>query len=123
MLNLYSFDIRTSVGISNLIIYLSRKLLMVASKIFPMMFSYRLTLSRGGGAKTPALLILAISPEWKIGSLRETYVHKIVLDHQPNFHKDPCKDARARGVNARTRDEMRTRAFTPRARASLHGSL
>ena len=32
----------------------------------------------------------------------ETYVHKIVLDHQPNFHKDPCKDARARGVNART---------------------
>ena len=36
----------------------------------------------------------------------ETYVHKIVLDHQPNFHKDPCKDARARGVNARIRDEM-----------------
>jgi len=32
----------------------------------------------------------------------ETYVYKIVLDHQPNFHKDPCKDARARGVNART---------------------
>ena len=26
----------------------------------------------------------------------ETYnVHKIELDHQPNFHKDPCKDARA----------------------------
>ena len=48
----------------------------------------------------------------------ETYVHKIVHNH-----KDPCKDARARGVNARTRDEMRTRAFTPRARASLHGSL
>ena len=23
------------------------------------------------------------------------YVHKIVLDHQPNFEKDPCKDARA----------------------------
>ena len=32
----------------------------------------------------------------------ETYVYKIVVDHQPNFHKDPCKDARARGVNART---------------------
>ena len=32
----------------------------------------------------------------------ETYVYKIVLDHQPNFHKDPCKDARARGINART---------------------
>ena len=36
----------------------------------------------------------------------ETYVHKIVLDHQPNFHKDPCKDARARGVNTRTRDAI-----------------
>jgi len=34
----------------------------------------------------------------------ETYVHKIVLDHQPNFYKDPCKDARARGENARTCD-------------------
>ena len=32
----------------------------------------------------------------------ETYVHKIVLDHQPNFHKDPCKDARAQGKNACT---------------------
>ena len=32
----------------------------------------------------------------------ETYVYKIVLDHQPKFHKDPCKDAHARGVNART---------------------
>ena len=31
----------------------------------------------------------------------ETYVQKIVLDHQSN-HKDPCKDARTRGVNART---------------------
>ena len=30
----------------------------------------------------------------------ETYVHKIVIDHQPNFHKDPCKDAHARGENA-----------------------
>ena len=49
----------------------------------------------------------------------ETYVHKIVHDHQPNFHKDLCKDARARGVNARTRDEMCAGAFTPRARPSL----
>ena len=35
----------------------------------------------------------------------ETYVQKIVLDHQPNFHKNPCKDARP--------TEM------PRARANL----
>ena len=42
----------------------------------------------------------------------ETYAHKIVVYHQPNFHKDPCTDARARGINARTRNEMRTRAFT-----------
>ena len=53
----------------------------------------------------------------------ETYAHKIVPDHQLNLYKDPCKDARARGVNARTRNEMRARAFTPRARASLHESL
>ena len=53
----------------------------------------------------------------------ETYAHEILPDHQLNFHEDPCKDARARGVNAHTRDEMRARAFTPRARASLHGSL
>ena len=41
----------------------------------------------------------------------ETYVHKIVIDHQPNFHKDPCKAACTRGVNARwkTSDEMRAR--------------
>ena len=31
----------------------------------------------------------------------ETYAHKIVFDHQLNFHKDSCKDARARGVKAR----------------------
>ena len=29
-------------------------------------------------------------------------VHKIVIDHQPNFHKDPFKDAHARSKNART---------------------
>ena len=50
----------------------------------------------------------------------QTFVYKIVVYH---FHKDPCKDARAQDVNARTRDEMRARAFMPRARASLHGSL
>ena len=37
----------------------------------------------------------------------QTYVHKIVLDHQPNFHKDPCKDARARNKNARTCDALK----------------
>ena len=37
----------------------------------------------------------------------KTYVHKIVPDHLPNFHKDPFKDARARSVNSSTRDEMR----------------
>ena len=36
----------------------------------------------------------------------ETYVHKIVLDHQLNFHKDPCKDACARGENACTCDAL-----------------
>ena len=34
----------------------------------------------------------------------DTYVHKIILDHQLNFHKDLCKDARARGENARKFD-------------------
>ena len=53
----------------------------------------------------------------------ETYVYKIVLDHQPNFHKDPCKDARARGVNGRVSISSRVRAFMLRARASVHGSL
>ena len=36
----------------------------------------------------------------------ESYVHKIVLDHQPNFHKDPCKGARTRGKKARTCDAL-----------------
>ena len=36
----------------------------------------------------------------------ETYAHKIVPDHQLNFHKDPCKDARTRGENARTCDAL-----------------
>ena len=34
----------------------------------------------------------AISPQRKLGS----YAHKIVVYHQPNFHKDLLKDARAR---------------------------
>ena len=53
----------------------------------------------------------------------ETYVYKIVIDHQPNFYKDPCKDASAPVLNARTRDEMCTHAFATRVHASLHGSL
>ena len=36
----------------------------------------------------------------------ETYVHKLVFDHQPNFHKDPCEDARARGKNVHTCDAL-----------------
>ena len=36
----------------------------------------------------------------------ETYVYKIVLDHQPNFYKDPCKDACTQGKNARTCDAL-----------------
>ena len=37
------------------------------------------------------------SMEARIFMKFENYVQNIVLDHQPNFHKDPCKDARARG--------------------------
>ena len=29
----------------------------------------------------------------------ETYCHKVVKNHQMIFHKDPCTDARTRGVN------------------------
>ena len=36
----------------------------------------------------------------------ETYVHKIILDHQLNFYIDPCKDARAGGEIARTCDAL-----------------
>ena len=36
----------------------------------------------------------------------ETYVHKIELDHQPNFHKYLCKFARARSENAHTCDAL-----------------
>ena len=36
----------------------------------------------------------------------ETYVHKMILNHQLNFYKDPCKDACAQGENARTCDAL-----------------
>ena len=36
----------------------------------------------------------------------KTYVNKIVLDRQLNSHKDPCKDARAQGENARTCNDL-----------------
>ena len=36
----------------------------------------------------------------------ETFVHKIVIDHQPNFHKDPFKDASAQCENACTCDAL-----------------
>ena len=38
------------------------------------------------------------------------------------FHKDPCKTARARVLNAHTCDITCTRAFMTRARASVHRS-
>ena len=52
------------------------------------------------------IFCLISSMEARIFMKFETYVHKIVLHHQPNFHKDPRKDARARGENARTRDAL-----------------
>ena len=38
--------------------------------------------------------------KFRLTSLLETYVHKIVLEKQQNFHKDPYKDARVPVVNA-----------------------
>ena len=38
------------------------------------------------------------------------------------FHKNPCTNARAHVVNARTRDKTCARAFTARARAFMHES-
>ena len=32
----------------------------------------------------------------------EIYFYKILIYHQQNFHKDPCKDAHAQGENVRT---------------------
>ena len=56
----------------------------------------------------PLFCVLFVKPYFgKISSMEarifmkfETYARKIVPDHQLNFHKDPRKDARARGVNA-----------------------
>ena len=48
----------------------------------------------------------------------ETYAYKIVVYHQPNFYKDPCEDTHARGVNARTLNEMRARMRLLRAQLS-----
>ena len=38
------------------------------------------------------------------------------------FHEDPCTNARAGGVNARTRDKTCARAFTTGVRTFMHGS-
>ena len=38
------------------------------------------------------------------------------------FHEDPCLNARARVVNARTHDLLRVPLFMTRVRASRHGS-
>ena len=66
-----------------------------------------LTVQGGGGKNACATYFGHISStEARIFMKFETYVHKIVLNHQPNFHKDPCKDARARGENARTCDAL-----------------
>ena len=40
-----------------------------------------------------------------------------------NYHKEPCKDVRARVIDAQTRDEMCARTFTTRVHATLHGYL
>ena len=53
----------------------------------------------------------------------ETYAHKIVVYHQTNFHKDPCKDARARGVNARAHVSLRVRAFKTRGGQAMSCEL
>ena len=38
----------------------------------------------------------------------KAYLYKIVKNHQIIFRKDPCTDARTRGVNARRCEEERT---------------
>ena len=55
---------------------------------------------RNGGEKKNGKNFEHISStEARIFMKFETYAHKIVIYHQPNFHKDPRKDARARGEN------------------------
>ena len=36
------------------------------------------------------------------------YAHKIVIDHQKQFHEDPCTNARTRVVNVVTCDKTCT---------------
>ena len=54
---------------------------------------------RGGGDKNACATYFG-----HISSMESRIFMK--LDHQPNFHKNPCKDARARGENARTCDAL-----------------
>ena len=62
---------------------------------------------QGGGKNGCATYFGHISSmEARIFMKFETYDHKIVLDHQPNFHKDPCKDEHTRGENARVCDAL-----------------
>ena len=52
----------------------------------------------------------------------KTLVNKTLTDHQKIFLEDRCIDARTQVVNARTRDETCTRAFTTYTRASMRQS-
>ena len=61
----------------------------------------------GGGKNACATYFGHISSmEAQIFMKFETNVHKIVLAHQPNFHKDPCKYARVQGESAPTCDAL-----------------
>ena len=76
----------------------------------PVLFSDKiskaLTLSRGGPELSATYFGHISSMEARIFIKFETKVHKVVLNHQPNFHEDLCKDARARGENAKTCDAL-----------------
>ena len=41
----------------------------------------------------------------------ETYARMFVFDDQPNFHKDPCKDALARNENAPKFSNLASRCY------------
>ena len=49
-------------------------------------------------------------------------VNYYLLSLSLKFHGIPCTTARARVINAHTRDKTCTRAFTTRLRAFIHGS-
>ena len=53
---------------------------------------------QGGGVKNACATYFGhiSSMEARIFMKFVTYIHKIEIDHQPNFHKDVCKDVRAR---------------------------